>query len=95
MRDRRHHELMQPAYIAPGHLTAHQAANALGITLGGIRQLVRRNQLHKAGGTDRQPYYPIDEITALISQRGRHQRPLTRRSTTCNDLSAELCQQPA
>lgn len=82
-------------YVPPGHLTAHQAANALGITLGGIRQLVRRDQLHKAGGTDRQPYYPSSEITALITARHPHQRPLTRRSTTCNDLPAELCPQPA
>ncbi|MFD5111452.1 helix-turn-helix domain-containing protein [Streptomyces sp. NPDC058391] len=81
-------------YIPPGHLTARQAADALGIGLGGIRQLVRRGQLHKAGGTERQPYYASSDVTALV-QRRPIQRPLTRRSAPCNDLRAELCQQPA
>ncbi|WP_079023002.1 helix-turn-helix domain-containing protein [Streptomyces odonnellii] len=82
-------------YVPPGHLTAQQTADALGIGLGGVRQLVRRGRLKKAGGTERHPYYASAAVTALIAQRHPIQRPLTRRSEPCNDLRAELCPQPA
>nr|WP_254407315.1 hypothetical protein [Streptomyces sp. GMY02] len=82
-------------YVPPGHLTAHQTANALGIGLGGVRLLVHRGRLKRAGGTERHPYYASSDVTALIAARHPIQRPLTRRSEPCNDRSAGLCPQPA
>lgn len=55
--------------MRPGKLTAHQVAKLLDISLGGVRQLVRRGQLHRAGGTERQPWYDLDEVTALNTSR--------------------------
>lgn len=55
--------------MRPGKLTAHQVAALLDISLGGVRQLVRRGQLHRAGGTPRQPWYDLDEVTALNTSR--------------------------
>ncbi|KFG07496.1 hypothetical protein [Streptomyces scabiei] len=60
---------MESQIIRPGHLTAHQTAQQLGITLGGVRQLVRRGSLHRSGGTVGQPWYPVDEVTALVLAR--------------------------
>jgi hypothetical protein len=66
---------MESQIIRPGHLTAHQTAQQLGITLGGVRQLVRRGRLHRSGGTVGQPWYAVDEVTALVLTR-RTNRPL-------------------
>ncbi|MFI2431974.1 hypothetical protein [Streptomyces sp. NPDC018693] len=60
---------MESQLIRPGHLTAHQTARALGITLGGVRQLVRRGRLQRSGGSPRQPWYAAEEVTALIVER--------------------------
>ncbi|MFJ8081977.1 hypothetical protein ACIQ6Y_15335 [Streptomyces sp. NPDC096205] len=60
---------MESQNIRPGHLTAHQAARILGITLGGVRQLVHRGRLQRSGGTPRQPWYAADEVTALLADR--------------------------
>lgn len=55
--------------IRPGHLTAHQTAHLLGITLGGVRKLVQRGRLTRSGGTDRQPWYAVTDVTALAASR--------------------------
>ncbi|MEH0445441.1 hypothetical protein QA811_17715 [Streptomyces sp. B21-102] len=60
---------MESQIIRPGHLTAHQTARVLGITLGGVRQLVRRGKLTRSGGTDRQPWYPAETVAALAAKR--------------------------
>lgn len=60
---------MENLNMRPGKLTAHQVATLLGISLGGVRQLVRRGQLHRAGGTERQPWYDLDDALALNARR--------------------------
>lgn len=65
-------EAMESQIIRPGHLTAHQTAQALGIGLDGVRQLVRRGQLARSGGTPRQPWYAVQDVTALTLKRARH-----------------------
>lgn len=56
--------------MRPGYMTAHQAAHTLGITLGGLRQLVRRGHLHHApGSSPRQPWYDSTAVLALHQQR--------------------------
>lgn len=60
---------MESLIIRPGHLTAHQTARALGITLDGVRQLVRRGHLTRSGGSPRQPWYPAADVTALVAKR--------------------------
>ncbi|MDX2626506.1 hypothetical protein QBA57_21385 [Streptomyces scabiei] len=66
---------MESQMIRPGHLTAHQAAQQLGITLGGVRKLVQRGRLTRSGGTDRQPWYAVTDVIALADQRGILRRP--------------------
>ncbi|MFE9309504.1 hypothetical protein ACFYM5_17665 [Streptomyces sp. NPDC006706] len=60
---------MESQIIRPGYLTAHQTARVLGISLDGVRQLVRRGRLQRAGGTERQPWYAVDDVTALAAKR--------------------------
>lgn len=60
---------MESQIIRPGHLTAHQTAATLGITLAGVRQLVRRGRLKRSGGTDRQPWYAVSDVAALAATR--------------------------
>ncbi|GKQ34579.1 hypothetical protein [Streptomyces sp. A012304] len=60
---------MESQNIRPGHLTAHQTARALGITLDGVRQLVHRGRLTRSGGSPRQPWYSAQDVTALIVER--------------------------
>ena len=60
---------MESQIIRPGHLTAHQTARVLGISLAGVRQLVRRGQLTRSGGTPRQPWYAADDVAALAAKR--------------------------
>lgn len=55
--------------IRPGHLTAHQTAQQLGISLDGVRQLVRRGRLKRSGGSPRQPWYAIPGVAALQAER--------------------------
>lgn len=55
--------------IRPGHLTAHQTARQLGISLDGVRQLVRRGQLQRSGGSPRQPWYAVQDVAALAAKR--------------------------
>ncbi|MFF0136753.1 hypothetical protein ACFYRN_09930 [Streptomyces sp. NPDC005227] len=60
---------MESQIIRPGHLTAHQTARQLGISLDGVRQLVRRGQLARSGGTPRQPWYAAPDVYALTVKR--------------------------
>lgn len=60
---------MESQIIRPGHLTAHQTARQLGITLDGVRQLVQRGHLQRTGGTPRQPWYAVKDVTALVIER--------------------------
>lgn len=60
---------MESQNIRPGHLTAHQTAQLLGISLDGVRQLVRRGRLTRSGGTPRQPWYAVADVTALALKR--------------------------
>lgn len=60
---------MESQIIRPGHLTAHQTARVLGITLGGVRKLVERGQLARSGGTERQPWYAAADVAALAAKR--------------------------
>jgi hypothetical protein len=60
---------MESQNIRPGHLTAHQTARLLGISLGALRNLVYRGQLTRSGGTPRQPWYAAEDVHALATQR--------------------------
>ncbi|MFG3323737.1 hypothetical protein ACGF3J_37400 [Streptomyces sp. NPDC048171] len=60
---------MESQLIRPGHLTAHQTARLLGVSLEGVRQLVHRGQLTRSGGTPRQPWYAVDDVRALDTAR--------------------------
>ncbi|MDX3559057.1 hypothetical protein PV729_46700 [Streptomyces europaeiscabiei] len=60
---------MESQIIRPGHLTAHQTAQQLGITLAGVRKLVQRGQLTRSGGTPRQPWYAVTDVAALAAER--------------------------
>ncbi|MEU9215404.1 hypothetical protein AB0D47_02545 [Streptomyces sp. NPDC048376] len=60
---------MESQLIRPGHLTAHQTARMLGVSLGAIRKMVERGQLTRSGGTERQPWYAVDEVRALDARR--------------------------
>ncbi|MFJ6645783.1 hypothetical protein ACIQPS_08990 [Streptomyces sp. NPDC091290] len=60
---------MESQMIRPGHLTAHQTAQQLGITLDGVRQLVRRGRLTRSGGSPRQPWYAVPDVAALLAER--------------------------
>jgi hypothetical protein len=60
---------MESQIIRPGHLTAHQTAQQLGIGLDGVRQLVRRGQLQRSGGSPRQPWYAVQDVAALVVKR--------------------------
>ncbi|MEU5192773.1 hypothetical protein AB0G86_01745 [Streptomyces scabiei] len=60
---------MESQLIRPGHLTAHQTAQQLGITLAGVRKLVQRGRLKRSGGTDRQPWYAVPDVAAIAATR--------------------------
>lgn len=60
---------MEPLYVPAGHMSARQVSDTLGITLGGVRQLVARGQLARAGGSARQPYYDTEHVLAILTDR--------------------------
>jgi hypothetical protein len=64
---------MESQNIRPGHLTAHQTARLLGISLGALRNLVYRGHLTRSGGTERQPYYAVPDVTTLAAKRRERQ----------------------
>jgi hypothetical protein len=63
---------MESQIIRPGHLTAHQAASVLGVSLTGLRSIVYRGQLTRSGGTPRQPWYAAKDVAALTAKRAVH-----------------------
>uniref|UniRef100_A0AAU2A230 Helix-turn-helix domain-containing protein n=1 Tax=Streptomyces sp. NBC_00093 TaxID=2975649 RepID=A0AAU2A230_9ACTN len=63
---------MESQMIRPGHLTAHQTARTLGISLDGVRKLVQRGHLTHTGGSPRQPWYAAEDVTALVIERRTH-----------------------
>lgn len=60
---------MEPLYVPAGHMSAHQVAQTLGIKLTGVRDLVHRGRLQRAGGTPRQPYYDTQAVLELLASR--------------------------
>ena len=66
-----HHGGMYDALPPPGYLTAQDTARALHISAGALRNLVYRGQLHRAGGTDRYPWYAVDEVEAIAVKRAK------------------------
>jgi hypothetical protein len=64
---------MHDALPPPGYLTAADTARALRITPGALRNLVYRGQLARAGGTDRYPWYAVDDVTAIEAKRAERQ----------------------
>jgi len=62
-------EGMESQIVRPGHLTAHQTAHVLGVQLDAVRKMVQRGQLTRSGGTPRQPWYPANEVAALVAKR--------------------------
>jgi hypothetical protein len=64
---------MESLNIRPGHLTAHQTARVLGVSLGALRNLVYRGQLTRSGGTERQPTYAVPDVAALAAKRRERQ----------------------
>ncbi|AKN71238.1 hypothetical protein QR97_16775 [Streptomyces sp. PBH53] len=60
---------MASQHLRPGHLTAEQTRQVLGITAGALRQLVYRGQLTRSGGTERHPCYAVADVTALVFKR--------------------------
>ncbi|MFJ2719008.1 hypothetical protein [Streptomyces sp. NPDC087437] len=65
---------MEQQIIRPGHLTATQTRQVLGgISAGALRQLVYRGQLERSGGTERYPYFAVDDVSALAVKRAERQ----------------------
>jgi len=62
---------MESLNIRPGHLTAHQTAQQLGIGLDGVRKLVQRGQLARSGGSPRQPWYAVQDVATLATKRAQ------------------------
>jgi hypothetical protein len=60
---------MEPLHLPLGYMTAHQTARTLGITLSGVRDLVHRGKLQRAGGSPRQPWYDSVAVLALRDAR--------------------------
>ncbi|MFI5664607.1 hypothetical protein [Streptomyces sp. NPDC051684] len=61
---------MESQLLRPGYLTAHQTATALDISLGGVRQLVRRGHLRPApGSTPRQRWFVLADVQTYAAQR--------------------------
>ncbi|MFH8805491.1 hypothetical protein ACH4F6_39120 [Streptomyces sp. NPDC017936] len=60
---------MESQNLRPGHLTAHQTARVLGVTLTGLRSIVHRGQLTRSGGSPRQPWYLAADVAALAAKR--------------------------
>ncbi|MEU8713605.1 hypothetical protein [Streptomyces sp. NPDC048663] len=64
-----HHGCMESLIYRPGYYTAHQAASILEVDLATIRKMVQRGQLHRSGGSPRQPWYLAAEVNALAAKR--------------------------
>jgi hypothetical protein len=56
--------------LAPvGYLTARDTQRALGVTPGALRNLVYRGQLQRTGGTERYPWYAVQDVAAIAAKR--------------------------
>ena len=62
---------MQQLYARPGHLTAAQTRQALGISAGALRNLVLRKQLARSGGSPRYPEFAAADVAALAADRAK------------------------
>lgn len=62
---------MEQLYTRPGHLTAAQTRQALGISAGALRNLVYRGSLKRVGGTERYPEYAARDVAAIAARRAR------------------------
>lgn len=60
---------MDDLHAPPGHLTAAQTRQALGITAGALRNLVYRDRLTRSGGTERHPWYAAKDVAAIAVKR--------------------------
>lgn len=60
---------MDDRFAPPGHLTATQTRQALGISAGALRNLVYRGQLTRSGGTERHPWYAARDVAAIAAKR--------------------------
>jgi hypothetical protein len=60
---------MEQQIIRPGYLTAHQTASVLGVGLPAVRQLVRRGQLARSGGTVGQPWYAAADLATTRARK--------------------------
>jgi hypothetical protein len=60
---------MEQLYAPPGHLTAEQTRQALGISAGALRNLVYRGQLTRSGGTARYPLFAAEDVATLYAER--------------------------
>jgi hypothetical protein len=60
---------MHQLYARPGHLTAEQTRQALGITAGALRNLVYRKKIATSGGTPRHPQFAVADVAALAAKR--------------------------
>jgi hypothetical protein len=60
---------MQPLYVPPGHLTAAQTRQALGISAGALRNLVYRGSLKRVGGSERYPEFAARDVAAIAAER--------------------------
>ncbi|MGW2044654.1 hypothetical protein ACWCPF_05655 [Streptomyces sp. NPDC001858] len=64
---------MTTALIPPGYYGTIDVARALGSTPGGVRNLVYRGRLRRAGGTERHPWYRTEDVAALLAERQARQ----------------------
>ncbi|MEU8717493.1 hypothetical protein [Streptomyces sp. NPDC048663] len=60
---------MHQLYARPGHLTAAQTREALGITAGALRNLVYRGRLRPSGGSERYPEFAAADVAAIAAKR--------------------------
>lgn len=60
---------MDSQYAPPGHLTAAQTRQVLGISAGALRNLVYRGQLTRSGGTERHPTFKARDVAAVAAKR--------------------------
>ncbi|MEV1020693.1 hypothetical protein [Streptomyces sp. NPDC050264] len=61
---------MESQLLRPGFLTAHQTAQALGVTLGAVRKLVQREEIRPAHGSSaRQRWFALADVHAYETRR--------------------------
>ncbi|MER6147970.1 hypothetical protein [Streptomyces hirsutus] len=55
--------------VPPGYYGTRDVARALGTSPGGVRNLVYRGRLKRAGGTERRPWFAARDVAALAAER--------------------------